>query len=105
MRFTAVRHPHRGSVSRLTLQVANTGDTALTPHFTLTTGQGVDPYRRVVRGPRTLPAHGSARYELRPSAGPFALPRPGVRIRLRAFTASPQTLSSAGGQEAVRGAG
>jgi hypothetical protein len=65
----------------------------------------MDPYWRVVRGPRTLPAHGSARYELRPAAGRFPLPRPGVRIRLRAFTASPQTLSSADVQEAVRGAG
>ncbi|WMD10003.1 hypothetical protein [Streptomyces sp. FXY-T5] len=104
MRVTAVRHPTAATVSRLTLQVANTGDTALTPHFTLTTGQGMAPYWRVVRGPRTLPAHGSARYELRPSAGRFLLPRPGVRIRLRAFTASPQTLSSADVQEAVRGA-
>lgn len=105
MRVTAVRHPTAATVSRLTPQVANTGDTALTPHFTLTTGQGMDPYWRVVRGPRILPAHGSARYELRPSGGRFALPRPGVRIRLRAFTASPQTLSSAEVQEAVRGAG
>ncbi|MEU0220743.1 hypothetical protein ABZ281_39450 [Streptomyces sp. NPDC006265] len=59
----------------------------------------------LVPGPRTLPAHGSARYELRPPAGRFPLPRPGARIRLRAFTVSPQTLSSADVQAAVRGAG
>ncbi|MEU2910720.1 hypothetical protein ACFYM3_00770 [Streptomyces massasporeus] len=46
-----------------------------------------------------------ARYGLRASAGRFVLPLPGVRVRLRAFTASPQTLSSADGQEALRGAG
>ncbi|MFD5341430.1 hypothetical protein [Streptomyces hawaiiensis] len=105
MRVTAARHPTAATVSRLALQVTNTGDTALTPHFTLTTGQGMDPYWRVVRGPRTLPAHGTARFELRPPAGRFPLPRPGVRIRLRAFTASPQTLSSTDVQAAVRAAG
>ncbi|GHC55248.1 hypothetical protein RFN57_34280 [Streptomyces violaceochromogenes] len=103
MRVTAARHLTAATVSRLALQVTNTGDAALSPHFTLTTGQGMDPYWRVVRGPRTLPAHGTARYELRPPAGRFTLPRPGIRIRLRAFTASPQTLSSTDVQEAVRG--
>ncbi|MFF8939966.1 hypothetical protein ACF08O_35730 [Streptomyces paradoxus] len=103
MRVTAARHATATTVSRLALEVTNTGDTALSPHFTLTTGQGMDPYWRVVRGPRVLPAHGSARYELRPPAGRFTLPRPGVRIRLRAFTASPQTLSSTDVQDAVRG--
>jgi hypothetical protein len=105
MRVAAVRHPTAAAVSRLALQVTNVGDTALAPHFTLTTGQGMDPYWRVVRGPRTLPAHGTARYELRAPGGRFLLPRPGVRIRLRAFTASPQTLSSTDVQDAVRGAG
>ncbi|MEV7063274.1 hypothetical protein AB0N97_10790 [Streptomyces collinus] len=103
MRVTAARHLTAATVSRLALQVTNTGDAALSPHFTLTTGQGMDPYWRVVRGPRTLPAHGTARYELRPPAGRFTLPRPGIRIRLRAFTASPQTLSSTDVQGAVRG--
>ncbi|MGW0609422.1 hypothetical protein [Streptomyces sp. NPDC002788] len=102
MRVTAVRHATPATVSRLALQVTNTDDTPLAPHFTLTTGQGMDPYWRIVRGPRTLPAHRTARYELRPPAGRYGLPRPGVRIRLRAFTASPQTLSSADVQQAVR---
>ncbi|MEV3968813.1 hypothetical protein AB0K68_11815 [Streptomyces sp. NPDC050698] len=101
MRVTQARHPTRGTVSGLTLQVANTGDTALAPHFTLTTGQGMDPYWRVVRGPRAVPAHGTARYELRAPGGRFLLPRPGARIRLRAFTASPQTLSSTDVQGSV----
>ncbi|MFC9509371.1 hypothetical protein [Streptomyces sp. NPDC057002] len=101
MRVTAVSRPTPVTVSRLTLQVSNREGTALTPHFTLTTGQGMDPYWRVVRGPRTLAAHSTARYELRPPSGRFALPRPGVRVRLRAFTASPQTLSSADVRQAL----
>ncbi|WP_436845996.1 hypothetical protein [Streptomyces chartreusis] len=101
MRVVAARHAGAATVTRLTLQVTNTDDTALAPHFTLTMGQGMDPYWQVVRGPRTLPAHATARYELRPPSGRFTLPRPGARIRLRAFTASPQTLSSADVQQAV----
>ena len=33
--------------------------------------------------------------ELRPPEGTYALPKPGQRVRLRVFTSSPQTLSSA----------
>ncbi|WP_461081675.1 hypothetical protein [Streptomyces deserti] len=105
MRVTAVRHASPKTVSRLTLQVTNTADSPLAPHFTLTTGQGMDPYWSIVRGPATLPAHATARYELRPPAGRFTVPRPNVRIRVRAFTASPQTLSSADVQQAVRRSG
>ncbi|KUM77167.1 hypothetical protein AQI70_14510 [Streptomyces curacoi] len=83
------------ALTRLDVEVTNTGAAAVVPHFTLTTGQGMNPYWTVVRGPAELPAHASARYELRPPKGRFVLPRPGVRIRLRAFTAVPQTLSSA----------
>ncbi|MEY9994980.1 hypothetical protein ABIE67_007012 [Streptomyces sp. V4I8] len=55
----------------------------------------MNQYWTVVRGPATLSARATARYELRPPTGRFVLPpRPGVRIRLRAFTAVPQTLSS-----------
>jgi hypothetical protein len=105
MRVVAARHPTPATVSRLTLQVTNTDDTALAPHFTLTMGQGMDPYWRIVRGPRTLPAHATARYELRPPSGWFTLPRPGARVRMRAFTASPQTLSSADVRQALRRTG
>ncbi|KUO03341.1 hypothetical protein AQJ67_16595 [Streptomyces caeruleatus] len=95
MRVTSVRRATPTAVSRLDVEVGNTGAVALAPHFTLTTGQGMSQYWTVVRGPVTLPAHATARYELRPPSGRFPLPRPGVRIRLRAFTAVPQTLSSA----------
>lgn len=95
MRVASVRRATPTAVSRLAVEVTNTGAVALAPHFTLTTGQGLGRYWTVVRGPAELPAHATARYELRPPAGRFVLPRPGVRIRLRAFTAVPQTLSSA----------
>ncbi|WP_308406570.1 hypothetical protein [Streptomyces sp. AC555_RSS877] len=96
MRVASVQRASATVVSGLTLRVTNTDATALTPHFTLTTGQGMDPYWPVVRGPAALPAHMTATYELRPPDGTYAVPRqPGVRIRLRAFTPSPQTLSSA----------
>jgi len=93
MEVTSVRHDAR-VLSRLTLRVTNTDDDALTPHFTLTRGQGMYPYFSVLRGPATLPAHATATYELRPPKGTYALPNPGQRIRLRVFTSSPQTLSS-----------
>lgn len=94
MRVTSVRAGAH-TLSRLTLRVTNTDDDALTPHFTLTRGQGMYPYWSVLRGPATLPARATATYELRPPEGTYALPHPGQRIRLRVFTASPQTLSSA----------
>ncbi|MDH6515918.1 hypothetical protein M2163_007104 [Streptomyces sp. SAI-135] len=94
MQVSSVRHGVR-TLSRLTLRVTNTDDDALTPHFTLTRGQGMYPYFSVLRGPAVLPAHSTATYELRPPGGTYALPKPGQRIRLRVFTSSPQTLSSA----------
>ncbi|MFF0732020.1 hypothetical protein ACFYVK_10445 [Streptomyces chartreusis] len=95
MRVASVRRAAPTAVARLGIEVTNAGAVALAPHFTLTTGQGMSQYWTVVRGPVVLPARASARYELRPPAGRFALPRPGARVRLRAFTAVPQTLSSA----------
>lgn len=95
MRVTSARWATPTALARVEVAATNRGAAALTPHFTLTTGQGMNQYWTVVRGPAALPAHTTARYELRPPAGRFALPRPGVRIRLRAFTAVPQTLSSA----------
>ncbi|RMB79726.1 hypothetical protein [Streptomyces shenzhenensis] len=94
MRVTSVRHASADVVSALTLRVTNTAGDALTPHFTLTTGQGMSRYWSLARGPATIPAHGTATLELRPPKGRFTAPGPHVRIRLRAFTATPQTLSS-----------
>ncbi|MFE9609949.1 hypothetical protein [Streptomyces sp. NPDC006012] len=94
MRVTAVRHASAGVVSALTLRVTNTAGDALTPHFTLTQGQGMNKYWSLVRGPATLPAHSTATVELRPPDGGYGLPKTKARVRLRAFTATPQTLSS-----------
>ncbi|MFJ3309311.1 hypothetical protein ACIPSA_40960 [Streptomyces sp. NPDC086549] len=94
IQVTSVRRTSESVVSALILKVVNTEDSALTPHYTLTTGQGMNKYWSVVRGPATIPAHSTVSVELRPPEGRFPLPRPSVRIRLRAFTATPQTLSS-----------
>ncbi|MEV5952537.1 hypothetical protein AB0M11_01950 [Streptomyces sp. NPDC051987] len=97
MQITALRRArHQASVVReMTLKVVNTGSVPLTPHYTLTTGQGMSMYWLLVRGPATIPGHGTASVELRPANGRFGVPaKPSTRIRLRAFTADPQTLSS-----------
>ncbi|MEU6200515.1 hypothetical protein [Streptomyces sp. NPDC047061] len=97
MEITALRRAaHQASVVRaMTLRVVNTGSVPLTPHYTLTTGQGMSMYWLRVRGPATIPGHGTASVELRPANGRFGIPaKPSTRIRLRAFTADPQTLSS-----------
>ncbi|MEV7977527.1 hypothetical protein [Streptomyces sp. NPDC086519] len=97
MEITAVRRArHQAMVVReMTLKVVNTGSVPLTPHYTLTTGQGMSMYWLRVRGPATIPGHGTASVELKPANGRFGIPaKPSTRIRLRAFTADPQTLSS-----------
>ncbi|MES5818465.1 hypothetical protein [Streptomyces sp. RG80] len=94
MELTGLHRTRSVSGDRLTIRVTNTAGSALAPHFMLTASQGMSQYWRVVRGPASLPAHATARYELRPPAGRYVLPRAGVRIRLRAFTAVPQTLST-----------
>ncbi|MFC9846822.1 hypothetical protein ACFWFF_28855 [Streptomyces sp. NPDC060223] len=83
------------ALAELTVRARNSGGSALRPHFTLTTGQGMSRYWSIVSGPTDLPAHASAQYELLPPDGSFALPRAGTRIRIRAVSASPMTLSSA----------
>ncbi|MDV7218584.1 hypothetical protein [Streptomyces prunicolor] len=94
MKITGVRRAASTVVTRLTVQVTNSSGTALTPHYTLTTGQGMSKYWSQVGGPATLAAHSTATIELRPPDGTFTLPHKRVRIRMRAFTATPQTLSS-----------
>ncbi|MFG3021472.1 hypothetical protein ACGFZQ_23480 [Streptomyces sp. NPDC048254] len=97
MEITALRRAERSAavVRAMTLKVVNTGSAPLTPHYTLTTGQGMSRYWLLVRGPATIPGHGTASVELRPPNGRFGIPaKPSTRIRLRAFTADPQTLSS-----------
>ncbi|ROP46196.1 hypothetical protein [Streptomyces sp. PanSC9] len=95
MDIAAVRRGPAQSLSALTLRVTNTGDVPLTPHYMLTTGQGMSRYWPLVRGPAAIPAHGTATVELWAPGGRFAVPaKPSTRLRLRAFTGSPQTLST-----------
>ncbi|MET7684014.1 hypothetical protein [Streptomyces sp. NPDC005423] len=94
MAVTAVRRPSATSVSTLTVRVTNSSDGALSPHYMMTTGQGMSRFWSLAKGPSSIPAHGTATVELRAPDGRFPLPHKAVRFRLRAFTATPQTLSS-----------
>ncbi|WP_030338857.1 hypothetical protein [Streptomyces sp. NRRL S-1022] len=95
MDVTAARRTSARTLSGLTLRVTNTGGTALTPHYMLTTSQGASRYWSLARGPATLAAHTTATVELRAPSGGFAVPaKKDARLRLRAFTGSPQTLST-----------
>ncbi|MEU6592293.1 hypothetical protein ABZ923_24210 [Streptomyces sp. NPDC046881] len=95
MDVTAARHTSAQTLSGLTLRVTNTGGTALTPHYMLTTSHGSSRYWSLARGPATLAAHATATVELRAPSGGFAVPaKKSARLRLRAFTGSPQTLST-----------
>ncbi|WP_416237107.1 hypothetical protein [Streptomyces sp. RB17] len=95
MDITAARHGSARKLSALTVKVTNTGNTALTPHYMLTTGQGMNRYWSLAHGPATIPAHGTATVQLRAPKGGFPLPgKKYTHIRLRAFTATPQTLST-----------
>ncbi|MFF8988948.1 hypothetical protein ACF09H_03035 [Streptomyces sp. NPDC014983] len=95
MDIASVRTPRPGTISGVTLRVANTGDVPLTPHYMLTAGQGMSRYWFLTHGPATIPAHTTATVELRSPFGDFTLPKkPSTRLRLRAFTGGPQTLST-----------
>ncbi|MFI9804266.1 hypothetical protein ACIHEJ_07825 [Streptomyces sp. NPDC052301] len=95
MDITAARRASAHSLSALTVRVTNTGGDALTPHYMLTTGQGMNRYWSLVRGPATIPAHSTATVELRAPSGRYPLPlKTYTHLRLRAFTAAPQTLST-----------
>ncbi|MYV47175.1 hypothetical protein [Streptomyces sp. SID2888] len=82
------------TVRTLTVRVHNTGDAALQPHFMVTTGQGMSRYWKVLAGPSSVAGHARATYLLQSPDGRLVLPGKGTRIRVRAFTASPMTLSS-----------
>ncbi|MGW0206979.1 hypothetical protein ACWDZ8_14575 [Streptomyces sp. NPDC003233] len=95
MDVTAARRSSAHTLSALTVKVTNTGSSALTPHYMLTTGQGMSRYWSLAHGPVTIPAHTTATVQLRAPKGGFPLPgEKAAHIRLRAFTATPQTLST-----------
>ncbi|KOV69374.1 membrane protein [Streptomyces sp. MMG1121] len=95
MEVTAARHVSALTLSTLTLKVTNSGSSALTPHYMVTTGQGMSKYWSLAHGPATIPAHGTATVVLRAPGGHYALSaKKSTHFRLRAFTATPQTLST-----------
>ncbi|MFG2881504.1 hypothetical protein ACGFYV_04140 [Streptomyces sp. NPDC048297] len=95
MDLAKVRRGSGNALTALTLRVTNTGSDALSPHYMFTTGQGSSRYWTLARGPATIPAHGTATVELWAPSGRLVLPdKKNAQLRLRAFTASPQTLST-----------
>ncbi|MBV2355255.1 hypothetical protein KUM39_12885 [Streptomyces sp. J2-1] len=94
LRMTVTAAPETGArtLTGLTVRVTNTGDTPLTPHYMFARGQIMSRYWPQRHGPTTIPAHTTATVTLRPPDGRLPLPR--ARLRLRAFTPTPQTLST-----------
>jgi uncharacterized membrane protein len=82
------------AVTTLTVRVSNPGNAPLEPHFMMTTGHGDGRYWTVLEGPSTVAAHTTVTYRLQPPGGHFWVPKTGTRMRLRAFTPTPVTLSS-----------
>ena len=82
-------------VAQLTVEVRNTGATALTPHFAVSGASGgMSAYWRVLAGPTTLAAHDSASYLLVPATGgSYAEPKSGT-FHLRAVSDAPMTIST-----------
>jgi uncharacterized membrane protein len=88
-------HPQKGIIHNIAFQLTNTSGAALTPNFAISTGQGISLFWRVESGPATLAPHQTARYVISPGSGNYAIPKVHpLRIRLRAFTATPTTISS-----------
>ncbi|MER6121709.1 hypothetical protein ABT173_03210 [Streptomyces sp. NPDC001795] len=82
------------TIKTLTVRVKNTTGSDLEPHFMVTTGQGMSRYWKVLDGPSSVAGHTTATYRIEAPGGTFFLPDNGTRIRLRAFSPSPVTLSS-----------
>ena len=82
------------TVETLRVRVTNTGDAPLEPHFAVTTGQGMSRYWKTLDGPSSVAGHATATYRIQAPDGRFVIPKKGIRIRLRAFSSSPMTLSS-----------
>jgi hypothetical protein len=86
---------HRG-LTLLAVEATNPTNSAVTPHFVLSIGQGTSFFWRVRSGPAVLSAHRTARYVLIPPDSPsYQLPLQARKhVRLRAFTPTPATLTS-----------
>ncbi|MEV3860810.1 hypothetical protein AB0J38_41695 [Streptomyces sp. NPDC050095] len=85
----------RGAVTEVSVDVTNRSGRTLTPHFGMSTGQGMSRWWVAAEGPRTLRPGARAHYVLRPEKGTYPRPHKGKRMQLRVFTADPSTLTNA----------
>ncbi|MDT3397226.1 hypothetical protein RKE29_11310 [Streptomyces sp. B1866] len=90
-------HTDHGMLRRVVFEATNTTGKPLEPHFAIGVGQSTSRIWDVVSGPETLAPHQTARYVIAgPDGGGRHVPDSHrVRVRLRAFSAHPQTVSSA----------
>ncbi|MEY9846774.1 hypothetical protein [Streptacidiphilus sp. MAP5-3] len=89
---TARAKPTAG-ISRITATLRNTGDQPLSPAFATSNNAWMDFNWRIVSGPATLPAHGTARYLLVRIGAPFAR-NPSGATYLRVLSDGPMTLTN-----------
>jgi hypothetical protein len=95
--FTEVRTTKSGlGLTRLSFEATNTSGSPLALHFASSTAESASRFWKILKGPATLGAHSSASYVLEPRTHAYKLPnRTDLRVRLRIFTDSPLTVSSA----------
>ncbi|SEM27677.1 hypothetical protein [Streptacidiphilus jiangxiensis] len=87
------RSGHTVGLSRITATLRNTGDLPLAPAFATGVNAWLDFDWRVVSGPHTVPAHGTAVYVLRRIGAPLA-PNPAGPTWLQVLTDGPMTLTN-----------
>ena len=92
---TAAHGAHDQGLWQMQVDVQNVAGVALTPHFTISTGQSITPFWTATGGPTVLAPHERATYEL--TAAVPAGYTPGVNgfFFLRALTDQPMTVSTA----------
>ena len=81
-------------LQRLTVQVTNTSDNPLGPHFATSTGATTSPYWGVLSGPSVINPGATATYVLLAPYGGVSGPGVTDRILLRAVTPEPMSLTT-----------
>jgi hypothetical protein len=94
LRLTVTPPPTGHVIARLTVTATNLSGHDVTPHFALSSDSATTAIWIIKSGPPTLPPGATATYLIN---APFnaATGPPGVLIKLRVFSAAPDTLSSA----------
>lgn len=85
---------HYQGLWQMDVQVRNTSNVALDPHFTISVGQGITPFWSATGGPVELGAHEGATYVLTAAAPSGYAPGPNDYLVLRALTDRPMTVST-----------